>query len=219
MSTSFHASQREFLKRLVAYTVKVEPSTQDGCGAGFVISLDGYILTAKHVMGDAKSAVIRFLRLNTGDWTIETGGPKTATLVAADSELDIALLRLDRIPPRLTAVALGTSSEVRPGTPLWRVGIDDIPLSNGYCFHIQRKIFDRDDVLIGMEAGPGSSGGPIFNETGHVVGVALMYQPDEKRPPYSVALPIDKVIKRFLEKYALQEQLTTGKTINLFSSS
>ncbi len=218
MPPSFPASQREFLRRLVSCAVMVEPDTKDGYGSGFVLSLDGYVLTALHVLGEATRGEIRCLRL-LNDWRVEPGGPKRVTLVTADPALDLALLKLDRLPPRLAAVTLGVSATIRPGTALWRVGVDVVPLASGYCFHVQHRLFDQDDFRVGLQAGPGSSGGPLYDSDGLVVGIAQKCQPDEKRPPFSVALPIDTVVKKFLEKYALRVQLETNQTINLFSTS
>ena len=139
---------------------------QKGLGSGFVISERGYILTNNHVIKDADDITVGF----------SDGRTYNATVVGADPETDIAVLKVD--VNDLTPLKLGDSDNLRvgqfviaAGTPFGltstittgvvsakgrsRVGINDY------------ENFIQTDAAIN----PGNSGGPLVNLKGEVIGV------------------------------------------------
>ena len=144
--------------------------TVPGLGSGVLISADGQVLTAAHVVQTAEKIQV-----------LTTGGEILGARVASSSpSADVALLQLER-PPKKGAVAeLGDSDSAEVGDPIFIVGA---PLGISYTLtagHIsaRRKMqgvygnfseaeFFQTDAAIN----PGNSGGPMFDIQGRVVGV------------------------------------------------
>ncbi len=137
-----------------------------GQGSGFVVDAQGYIITNYHVVAGAN--VIRVV--------FDDGDSIPAELVGADQLTDIALLRI-KTSKRLSAVALGSSADIRTGE--WVVAIGspfglEHSVTVGVLSATGRRIghgpydnFLQTDASIN----PGNSGGPLFNLRGEVVGV------------------------------------------------
>jgi hypothetical protein len=94
-------------------------------------------------------------------------------VLSANPEHDLALVRVEA--RGLTALGLGDSDAMRPGDPVVAIGnpfgLEDT-VSNGLV-SARRTVDDDFDVLqISAPIAPGSSGGPIFNERGEVIGIA-----------------------------------------------
>ena len=135
-------------------------------GSGVIISPDGYLLTAAHVIGDAEEA-----------WVRTTRGPQLpATLIRSSSRLDVALLRVEGREHSCSAVrGIETDLELGigvfginisvgdPGTPTVTRGV-----VSGYADLENRRLIQTD-----VAANPGSSGGPLIDDAGHVVGITV----------------------------------------------
>ncbi|NVB37285.1 serine protease [Pseudenhygromyxa sp. WMMC2535] len=138
-------------------------STKQGHGSGFFISDDGWILTAAHVVGDAKtvSVVLRDGRRLQG-----------SVQEKAKGQLDFALLWVDLKQTKALALADADSlavgawvGSIGHGTGgVWTFNIGMI--SNIYPVGAQKPVFQTDIPL-----NPGNSGGPIFDRQGRVVGI------------------------------------------------
>jgi S1-C subfamily serine protease len=142
----------------------------DGHGSGFLVSTDGYILTDRHVVGDAKYVKIR--------WSdgIETLGETTR----ADKARDVALVKTDgrgRLPLTLRETALS------PGDTVFAIGA---PLDPKFQSTVTRGIVSAYRTINGLNyiqsdvaVNPGNSGGPLLDEKGQVVGMTdLSFRPD-----------------------------------------
>lgn len=132
-------------------------------GSGFLISEDGVVVTSYHVVAGEKNVSIRL-----------ASGLELAMdeIIAEDARLDIVLLRLKgKGFPKLT---LGDSDQVLPGdsivvisNPLGLAG----SVSDGLVSGVRE--FDGAKMLqISAPISPGSSGGPVLDRAGRVVGVA-----------------------------------------------
>lgn len=162
----------------VIHTVERMPSPQtegqfvktSSLGSGVLISDDGKMLTAAHVVQSADKLIVRF-----------PGGDKVgARVISSVPSADIALLQLDKKPLGARPVSLGDSDRVRIGDPVCVIGSPygiEYVLSAGY---ISARIRPRSTVR-GFELGEyfqtdaainkGNSGGPIFNMKGEVIGI------------------------------------------------
>lgn len=136
-------------------------------GSGFIISPDGLILTSAHVIGGA-----RFIRVKLPDRR-----DFDASVLGSDLRSDIAVLRIHGA--RLPVVAIGDSSQIRAGS--WVVAIGSpYGFENSASFGIVsslRQTLTGDAVpvpLIQSDAAlnPGSSGGPLLNASGEVIGIS-----------------------------------------------
>src|SRR5678815_1402008 len=83
---------RASVPAVVSITTQEKPDAagepQKGIGSGFIISPDGYVLTAAHVVEDAESFTVTLL--DPRGWPEEV----PATLVGSDPLTDCALLKL-----------------------------------------------------------------------------------------------------------------------------
>jgi hypothetical protein len=141
--------------------------TDETLGTGFVVRADGWIATNLHVIvgGPHVKVTLRDLR---GDRELEV-----VEVLAASPEHDLALLRVQA--HGLPVVSLGDSDAMRPGDSVVAIGnplgLEDT-VSNGLVS--ARRTLDAGVEVLQISApiAPGSSGGPIFNDRGEVIGVA-----------------------------------------------
>ena len=139
-----------------------------GTGAGVVITRDGSVLTALHVVEDASSIRVRF----------SDGTQSPAEVKDQDPDSDIAVLTPQRLPQVVVPAVLGGGVQVGDavfalGHPL---GLSD-SLSAGVVSALDRNIrVDADQTLEGLiqfdaAVNPGNSGGPLLDRNGQVVGI------------------------------------------------
>jgi len=142
----------------------------EGLGSGVLISADGKILTAAHVVQTADTVVIEF----TDDELIP------AKVISSAQFADVALLQLERMPVKATVVPLGDSSKTEIGDEVFVVGAPlglSHSLSVGYVgakrMSRERMGSFRNAEFIQTDAAinTGNSGGPMFNLKGEVIGI------------------------------------------------
>jgi putative serine protease PepD len=140
-------------------------------GTGFLIDGRGDILTATHVVSAATSVTVSF----------PDGATRTGTVLAKDNSSDIALLRVDPAGLTLHPLPLGSDRGLVVGDAVAMIG-DPLgfnhSLSVGVVSALGRRIAAPDGVLIAHSIqtdaamNPGSSGGPLLNSRGQVIGFA-----------------------------------------------
>lgn len=161
------------------YTVSSGPTVesygaqvqQEGSGSGVVISADGLILTAAHVVQTAEEVEVEF----------HDGSIARAEILSSDPVTDLALVKVDsKLPEGLTVASLGDSDKTRIGERVFAVGA---PLGISHTLtvgHLSARrltasLVDEQDVVEVMQTdasiNPGNSGGPLFDMQGEVVGV------------------------------------------------
>lgn len=199
----FPEAQRPLFDKLVNVAVEVRKMDGDSLGSGVVLTADGIIITAYHVIGRSRVLRVRRLRLERKRWRVRCYGALTADVLFRDRKADIAVLKLRRPPADLVAATM-TEGEVEVNDALFRVGRDDVPLATGHllaqAFHERLR-----ELEISMVCQPGSSGGPVFDELGNLVGIVLRYQSDDKLPPKAHALPVPTLISRVLRKPVVRQ--------------
>jgi len=150
---------------------------KSGHGSGFFITREGHILTNYHVIGDA-----RRIRIVTG--FRKTG--ITAEVLRVDKARDVALLKLEEIPDWLDM----NKVLVRPVRLDWpRVGEDvyaiGVPkdwknfrntvtkgIISGHRKYKRVGSIRSNFIQADVEIHPGSSGGPLVDKYGNLVGIA-----------------------------------------------
>src|SRR5712692_5959450 len=139
-------------------------------GSGVLVSTDGKVLTAAHVVQIADEITVEFL-----------GGESVAAqVVAAEPRADLALLQLARVPAGIKPALLGDSARVQVGEQIFVVGAPygiAHTLTVGYLSarhkpntiyaEIPLAEFLQTDAAINQ----GNSGGPMFNLQGEVIGI------------------------------------------------
>jgi putative serine protease PepD len=140
-------------------------------GSGFVLDGQGHLVTAAHVVDGATSIEVAF----------QDGSTRSATIVGKDNGSDVAVLRVDPTGLTLRPLALGSSRSLAVGDALAVVGDPlgfDRSLSTGVVSGLDRTIEAPNGFQIAhaiqtdAAMNPGNSGGPIFDSTGRVVGIA-----------------------------------------------
>ena len=165
--------------------------------SGIIISSDGYILTNSHVL--KPGAEIRV--------TMSDGKEFRGSIVGRDAFSDLAVLKI--VATNLPVVRFGDISTVRPGD--WAIAIGspfgfDHSVTVGTVSGLNRIVgsFNHHIPLIQTDAAinPGSSGGPIFNVEGKVIGV-ICAAVTSSAEGLAFAIPVDvasDVAKQLIEK-------------------
>ena len=143
-------------------------------GSGVLISKDGDVLTAAHLVQVADAVQVEFV----------DGTQVSATVVASEPAADLALLKLSWVPDGAVVAKLGESDAVRVGQQIFVIGA---PYGLSHTLSVGR-ISGRH--LPGTLGGPlylaelfqadvaihrGNSGGPMFDLDGEVVGIVSHY--------------------------------------------
>ncbi len=144
---------------------------KSGIGSGVVINESSDILTALHVVAESAKIEIHF----------SDGSQSTAQIISAEPKNDIAVLRPDQPPGWIFPAILGNPGAMRVGDEAYVVGNPlglVASLSAGVISGFDRSIpVDGNDrrleglIQFDTAVNPGSSGGPLLNREGHVVGI------------------------------------------------
>ena len=142
----------------------------DGLGSGVLISNDGKILTAAHVVQTADVACVEF----------PDGQVIIAHVVGSDVRSDVALLQLERMPKDVAPASLGDSDKVEVGDQIFVVGAPygiSQTLSAGHLSG-RHRLNNSDQSPTSVEflqtdaaVNGGNSGGPMFDIDGNVIGI------------------------------------------------
>jgi serine protease Do len=158
--------------------------------SGFVISSDGHILTNAHGVFDALET-----------WVLTTDGRRfRASIVGVDRSSDVSLLKVDASDLPVAKVA--PAGGVCPGEWVAALGAPfgfDHSLTVGIVSAYPRFLAGgagmpliQSDVVLN----PGSSGGPLFNADGLVVGMnSMIFSASGIYIGVSFSLPIDRVMR------------------------
>jgi S1-C subfamily serine protease len=156
---------------------RVEPGeqvTSKGLGSGVVISKDGLVMTAAHVVQVADEVVVEFL----GGYRIG------AKVIGSAARADVALLQLDDVPQNVVPVGLGDADKVSVGEEVFVVGAPYGVSHTLTVGHIsgRRKPQTFCDQMVAVEflqtdaaINKGNSGGPMFSMDGEVIGIVSRF--------------------------------------------
>ena len=149
-----------------------EGHDENGLGSGVVISAQGDILTALHVVEGAEEILLTFA----------DGSQVAGQVVATQPENDIAVLQPVEIPPLVFPAVLGNPNAMQVGDVAFAVGNPFGlygSMSSGVISGFNRS-FETEDgprieglIQIDSAVNPGNSGGPLLNRSGQVVGIVI----------------------------------------------
>ena len=149
---------------------------QRASGSGVVLSADGYIITNRHVVANARRVEVRLAAARTGHSTLQPAGRLTeARIVGMDQETDLALLKIDKTG--LPHLVLGDSDALRQGQIIMAFG-NPLGLENSVSMGVVSSVARQlkpDDPMIYIQTdapiNPGNSGGPLVDAGGRVMGI------------------------------------------------
>ena len=146
---------------VLTYDAKNKPIAQ---GSGFFVRSDGAFVTNLHVVSNAVSIKVKISK----EKQLDVEG-----VIYSDEKNDLVVLKAQG--ENLPTVSLGNSDAVKPGEKVYVIGSPaglENTISDGIISGI--RTFDKTKKVIQITApiSPGSSGGPVFNEAGEVIGVS-----------------------------------------------
>ena len=146
-----------------------------GSGTGIIVADDGTIITADHVIADASAVVV----------TYADGTLTRATVLSSNKQMDIALLTPARLPQIVVPATLGGIADI--GAPVVAIGnplgLTD-SVSAGVVSGLNRSVVTSTGKRSGLiqfdaSVNPGSSGGPLLDVRGMVIGIVVgLAEPD-----------------------------------------
>jgi S1-C subfamily serine protease len=160
-------------------------------GSGFLTTSDGYIVTNAHVVANSSGLTVLFA----GD-----SGRHDARLVDSDCQTDVAVLKVDGVA-NLPTLAFGDPTSLRVGQSVISVGSPLGARAAGHgiisALHHPMTVSDpvtpsgsltipdtiQTDTLIDAR----SSGGPLLNVAGQVIGVAVAADADGQPVAFAIS--------------------------------
>jgi S1-C subfamily serine protease len=160
--------------RTIEQTVALLPRqgmiSSAGLASGVLISGDGRVLTAAHVVQAVDKVFVEFAE----------GQIVTARVISSATNADVALLQLDSVPKGVSPAKLGNSDQVEVGDEVFVVGAPYGLSPTLTVGHVSGRTAPK-SRLAGMSAweffqtdaaiNGGNSGGPMFDWKGEVIGI------------------------------------------------
>jgi serine protease Do len=144
--------------------------TSGGLGSGTLISAEGRVLTAAHVVQSADTVAAIF----------QDGTQVPARVITSAPFADVAIIQLESVPKNITPLKLGNSGEMEPGDEVFVIGapygishslsaghISARHKPKGLLGNLQSVELLQTDAAVNM----GNSGAPLLNMKGEIVGV------------------------------------------------
>ena len=175
----------EQFKRLKNTVVTVR--SESGHGTGFFVDAKGLILTNQHVVGNSEYLAVQFDRTH----------KIAAKLIVADPQKDIALLSVNMTalpnasPAPLYRAASGRTP-VQEGERVFTIG-SPLSLDKIITTGIVSKV-ELHTIMSDININPGSSGGPLFNASGQVIGLTTFGTRGEGGPGVSGIVRIESAV-------------------------
>lgn len=140
-----------------------------GTGSGFIWDQNGHIVTNLHVIREAQLASV----------TLADNSSYLASLVGFDPSNDLAVLKVDVPPGRLTPITVGESYDLQVGQKVFAIGSPfefDHTLTTGTIGGLNRSVPTSSGLIHGAiqadaAINPGNSGGPLLDSAGRLIGV------------------------------------------------
>jgi S1-C subfamily serine protease len=165
----------------------VESVDGDAFGAGVIYDEQGHILTAHHVVENAR----RILLLIGGGYTV------SASIVGVDPIADFAVLKADTMIADRMRPAVFAESTPTPGEAVWNLGNPfgtsryggEPSVGHGIVSAVHRTYLNEetgrlylDSIQHDAPTNPGNSGGGIFNDRGELIGLNALITTTRETP-------------------------------------
>lgn len=158
-------SPREIIDISSPAIVRIEAG-EAKVGTGFIIDESGLIATNLHVIEGESRVRVKLYKDHTEYPAI--------AVAAVDKSHDLALIRINA-KKKLPVLRLGDSSTVSAGDRVYAIGnplgVFDYSITDGLISQVRPLSDDLTVLQISAAISQGSSGGPLFNQFGEVIGV------------------------------------------------
>jgi len=136
--------------------------------SGFVVSPEGHIVTNRHVVNRCQSISVR----------TDSGTVAPAQIVALHRQDDLAVIRTDL--PVAASASFRVGARIRPGDDVVAVGFplagllaDEPSVTTGSVSALAGIHNNQSMLQMSAPVQQGSSGGPLFDASGNVVGIVV----------------------------------------------
>jgi serine protease Do len=151
-------------------------ATQRASGSGVIVDPDGYIITNAHVIRGAQRLRVELSLPSDGRSILRSPGRSvSAQLVGIDAETDLAVIKVDE--RNLPTLTFGDSDELSAGQLVLAFG-SPLGLNNsvslGVISSVARQLQPESPMIYvqtDASINPGSSGGPLVDVRGRLVGI------------------------------------------------
>lgn len=196
-----------------------EPQPQVGTGSGVIITEDGYIVTNNHVVQNASELEV----------TLNNNKSYKAKLVGTDSNMDIALLKIET-DEKLPYATFGNSDDIKVGEWVLAVGNPynlNSTVTAGIVSAKARNLSNdgiQSFIQTDAAVNPGNSGGALVNTRGELIGINTMITSmTGSYVGYSFAVPSNitrKIIEDIMEYGNVQRGVlgVKGGELNSYAS-
>jgi hypothetical protein len=170
LTAASEAAEGDARKSVVAiHTFNINDSAWRRTGAGFLVTPEGHILTAKHVIENPPHLSVEVEFFGQAEH-------KSADVVRVDPYFDLAVLRVsgENLPPPMR---FGRAADVKEGDNVRIIGHPRRGQQE-YPFEIASnpiKSKSRGFLILGGDIFPGNSGGPVLDSRDEVIGVAISH--------------------------------------------
>lgn len=164
-----------------------------GSGSGFIWDNEGHIITNFHVLQNGTKFKVTLSDRSTWD----------ATIVGAEPNKDLAVLKIEAPRDKLRPIPVGQSSTLKVGQSVYAIGNPfglDQSLTTGVISALGREITSvggrpiRDVIQTDAAINPGNSGGPLLDSSGRLIGVnTMIYSPSGASAGIGFSIPVDEV--------------------------
>jgi serine protease Do len=175
---------------------------EESLGSGVIVSPDGYILTANHVVADADEIKVA---INSGKKEL------TAKVIGRDKLTDVAVLKIDA--KNLAAITLADSDQLEVGDVVLAIGnpfgvgqtvtmgIVSALGRSGFGFNGYENFIQTDAAI-----NQGNSGGPLVDAEGRLVGInTAIISPSGGNAGIGFAVPIN------LARHVMERLISGGR--------
>ena len=202
--------------------------SQMGIGSGVIISESGYILTNEHVSGAKYGSCYV---------TMEDGKNYNANVILSDSNLDLAIIKINM--KCVNYAKLGDSDSLRVGESVYAIGNpigfefqktvtsgivsalnrtiifneseqSAIKNENNYSRNNENDIYMSNLIQTDATINPGNSGGPLINNDGEIIGINTVKITSAEGIGFAVPVNVIKPIIQKLEKDGKFEEASIG---------
>jgi serine protease Do len=187
-TTNKTLAQADLVKLVGPVVVRIELifGSSRSTGTGIIISNNGYILTANHVVENVTAANI----------TLPTGERFTSTVVGRNTNRDIAIVKINSSRTDFPVAVIGSSSNTSIGESVMASGYAlALDGNTTYSMGIVSafRVYDGlNYIQTDTPINPGNSGGPLFNMNGQVIGINVGKLVGTNVNDIGLAVPIDE---------------------------